>query len=229
MVKRQASRLGPLHHELQQLRFLEDAQDQFAVPDVVDGQRWLVVSVAPVDLGHLVVLVADGFALAQQRLRDAFQAERWKTPYRRPQRLDAVDDDTARSGGKEIALLARMGPPCDGLALPAQQQRGAMLVSRLLQHPQVELDDAPAHDDVRVVARKPVVQAVDHGLAGGQVDERKVQGLRGRKRFCGRLAQHVDHALWHAVQRNGIELPVFAGLYVQRHELQHRAIVGLVA
>ena len=230
VVRGQAGGVSPLHHKLQQLRLLKDAQNQLAVADVVNGQRRFVVAVAPVDLGHLVVGIANGLALTQQRLRDAFQAERRENPHGGAQRLDAVHDQAARGGCEEIALLARMGAPLDWLALAAQQQRRGALVCRLLQHAQVKLDDTPAHDDVRVVAREPVVQAFDHGLAGRQVHKCKVQRLGGFSAFgriLRRLAQHKDHALWHAVQRDGVQRTGLAGLDVQGHTLEHWAIVRI--
>ena len=64
----QACRLCSLQHERQQLQFVEDAQDKRAVADVVAGQRWLVFLVAPLDLGHLVVGIADLLALTEQFL-----------------------------------------------------------------------------------------------------------------------------------------------------------------
>ncbi|MOA36826.1 hypothetical protein D3C78_1583720 [compost metagenome] len=65
VVGLQACGLGPLQDELQQLGFLEDAQNQFAIADVVDGQGGFVLLIPALDLGHLVVSVAYGLALAQ--------------------------------------------------------------------------------------------------------------------------------------------------------------------
>ena len=62
----QACGLGSLQYERQQFEFVEDAQDERAVADVVAGQRRLVFLVASLDLGHLVVGIADLLALAEQ-------------------------------------------------------------------------------------------------------------------------------------------------------------------
>ncbi len=227
MVGLKAGGLGPLHHELQQLGLVEDPQHQLAVPDVVERERGLVFLVAPLDLRHLVVLVADGLAFTEQRLRDGLQAEGRKAPHRGLERVDAVDDDPARRRREQVALLARMGPPFDRAALPPQQELHAAVVGRLLQHAQVELDDVPADDDVRVVPLEPVVELFDHGLAGRAIDQRKGHGfVRPGWRLWRRLAQHEDDALRRAVQRNRIERFVLARLDVQRHDLQHGTVFG---
>jgi len=68
MIHLQTRRLGSFEHEGQQLQLVEDAQHERAVLDVVAGQRRLVFLVAPLDLGHLVIGIADLLALAQQGL-----------------------------------------------------------------------------------------------------------------------------------------------------------------
>ena len=212
-----------LHRKLQQLGFFKDAQHQLAVANVVEGEGGLVMLKPPLDFCHLVVFVADVLAFAKQLLRNVLQTERRKAPDRCAQRFDAVDDCTPRHGRKQIVLLARMGAPCDGFALSPQKQWRRAVVRRFLQHAQVELNDVPANDDVRVIACEPFVEVVDHLLACRAIDQS--ESLRG-DRFDRRLAQHEHHALGHAIQCNRIEILMLAGLDVQRHHLQHGPVAG---
>jgi len=207
----------------------EDAQHQLAVADVVERECGLVFLVAPLDFRHLVVVVADGLAFAEQRLRDGLEAERRKAPYGSLERIDAIDDHAAGRGREEVALLARVRAPFDGPALPPQEERHAAVVGRLLEHPQVELDDVPADEDIRVVPLEPVVELLDHRLAGRAIDEREVHGLgwfAWRAGFTRRLAQHEDDAVRQTIQCNGIKRLVLARLDVQGHHLQHRPVLG---
>jgi hypothetical protein len=92
MIHLQTRRLRPLQYESQQLQFSEDAQHQCAVADVVAGERRLFFLIAALDLGHFVVGISDLLALAEQFLRDRFEAERRKAMliYRRTSNLRAV-------------------------------------------------------------------------------------------------------------------------------------------
>ena len=223
MVDLQTRCLRPLQHKGQQLQFVEDAQHECAVADVVAGQRWLVVLVAPLDLGHLVVGVADLFAFTQQLLRHRFEAERSKAPHARPQRFNAIDHHAPGHGREQVALAARVSAPCDGPPLAPQQQRHGVGIGGLLQHPQIELDHVPADDDVGVVGRKPGIELLDHVLASGAVDQPEI--LRWRCRLCG-LPQHEHHPVTCTVECDRVQLFGGAGLDVQRHHLQRRAPIG---
>ncbi len=82
--------------------------------------------------------------------------------------VDAVDDHPAGHGREQVALLARMGAPFNGPPLPPQKELRPALVGCLLKHSQVELDDVPADDDVRVVSLEPVVELSIMALRVGQ-------------------------------------------------------------
>ncbi|MNZ47120.1 hypothetical protein D3C78_648260 [compost metagenome] len=94
-IGRQSRDAGPLQQEGEQLGLGEDPRDQFAILEVVCGQRRFVLGEHAIDFVHALVRVVDGLALAEQGLRDVFQAERGKAPGRRTQGLDTVDDQAA--------------------------------------------------------------------------------------------------------------------------------------
>ncbi len=68
-IGRQTRYRGALQQERQQLRLLEDARHQFAIVQVIAGQRRLVLLEHAVDGVHAVVGVVDRLAFAEQRLR----------------------------------------------------------------------------------------------------------------------------------------------------------------
>ena len=154
-VGRQTGDAGALQQEGQQLGLGENPRDQFAVLEVVAGQRRFVLGEHAVDFVHALVRVVDRLALAEQGLRDVFQAERGETPGRRTQGLDAVDDQAAGGRG-EVVVAAAVFAPLHFLAATPQFQRHRQAPGVFVQHPQVELHDVPADDRVGVDAGQTI-------------------------------------------------------------------------
>ncbi len=90
----------------------------------------------------------------------------------------------------------------------------------LMQQAQVELDQVPADDCIRVVLGHPMVEAGQHVGAVGAVVQVEVEAI---SRAVGR-PEHVHLALTTAFQGNAVKLAPLAGLDVQRHQAQRRAI-----
>ncbi|MDR6355526.1 hypothetical protein Q3H58_002197 [Pseudomonas psychrotolerans] len=221
-LQRQAGDAGPLQQEAQQLGLLEDAGDQLAVHQVVARQGALLAGEHPIDGGHTVVGIVDGLAFAQQGTGNVLQAVGGKHPGRGLERLHPIDDRPPGQQGKELAPLAA-GFVAIILGRPAPQVQGhAQFAGVLVEHADVELQHAPADDDVGIVARQPGVEAFEQGGAVGDIFQVEVQSYL----FAGRRTEHVHLALAAAVQADAVELAALAGLDVQRQGAQLRAVVG---
>ncbi len=92
----------------------------------------------------------------------------------------------------------------------------------LMQHAQIELDNVPADNRVRVVQRQPLVKALEQLRAGIAIVELKIQRLVATIDW----AQHVDLALTTALQRNRIQLAAGRGFDIQRDQLQVGTVIG---
>ncbi|MCY1501293.1 hypothetical protein D9M68_353600 [compost metagenome] len=219
-VGRQPRDRGAFQQERQQLRLLEDARHQLAIAQVVARQRRLVLLEHAVDGIHAVVRIADRLALAEQRLRHRFQAERRETPRGRAQRLDAIDDQPARRAG-EIVLLRVVLAPFHLRAAAAEAQRQLAPPRMLDQHAQVELDQVPADDRIGVVMGQPLVQPLQQLRPCRAVFKREIDGGR----FLRRSAEHIDLALAAAFERNRIQLAEGVGFDIERHQPQRGPVV----
>ncbi|MNI40638.1 hypothetical protein D3C73_948690 [compost metagenome] len=133
-IGRQTGDAGPLQQEGEQLGPGKNPRDQFAVLEVVFGQRRFVLGEHAIDFVHALVRVVDGLALAEQGLRDVFQAERGETPGRRTQGLDTVDDQAA-SRRCEVVITAAVFAPLHFLAATPQFQRHRQAPGVFVKHP----------------------------------------------------------------------------------------------
>ncbi|MNI50084.1 hypothetical protein D3C73_1047260 [compost metagenome] len=163
-IRRQAGDTGPLQEKREQLGLGENPRDQFAVLEVVGGQRRLVLGEHAVDFVHALVRRADRLAFAEQGLRDIFQAERREAPGGRAQGFDAIDDQPPGGRG-EVMVAAAMFAPLHLFTAAPQPQRHRQPSGVFVQHAQVELHDIPADDRVRVMAGKPFIELFQQGGA----------------------------------------------------------------
>lgn len=105
-------------------------------------------------------------------------------------------------------------------ALAPQGQRHLQQLGVFMQQAQVELDQVPADDGVRVMLGDPLVEAGEQRSAVGTVVQVEIEAGGGA---VGR-AKHVHLPLAAAFQGNAVQLTPLAGLDVQRHQAQRRAI-----
>ncbi len=133
-IGRQTGDRGALEQKGQQLRLGKDARHQFAVLDVVTRQRWLVLGEHAVDFVHALIRCVDGLAFAQQGLRDVFEAERWKTPGRRAQCLDPVDDQPPAHFGKKVVVATAVLTPAHCFTATPKLQRHLQALGMLMQN-----------------------------------------------------------------------------------------------
>src|SRR5262249_20155877 len=160
------------------------------------------------DLGHAAIGIVDRLALAQQSLRHILQAEGGKAPHRRTQGLDAVDHDAAGCRREEIPALYAMFAPIDRPPLASDRQRDTQFVGMFLQDAQIELDDAPADDHIRIMHLEPLRQLLQHVLAIGAIIELEIEFDLGP--VC--WPQHIDLTLPAALESDRIELAAKTGL-----------------
>lgn len=107
-----------------------------------------------------------------------------------------------------------------GRAIAPQCQWYLQQLGVLMQQAQVELDQVPADDCIRVMRGHPLIEAGQHLGAVGAVVQVEVKSI---SRAIDR-AEHVHRALATAFRGNAVQLTPLAGLDIQRHQAQRRAI-----
>ncbi|MNH15902.1 hypothetical protein D3C79_755270 [compost metagenome] len=115
---------------------------------------------------------------------------------------------------------AAVGAQGHGSAIAPEGQRHVQLPGVFVQQAQVELDQVPANDRVRIVLGQPLVEAQQQLAAVGaelQVEVQVGDAHLGR-------AQHVDLTLAATFEGDAVELAAFAGFDVQRHQAQRRTV-----
>src|SRR5690349_7708726 len=89
------------------------------------------------------------------------------------QGVDAVNHQAAGDRGKKSLRLDRVFSPIDRLAVAAPVQRDPAGIGVALQNPEVELNEVPSSDNVRVMPRDPLIELFKDLPDTGAVDERE--------------------------------------------------------
>ena len=221
--------LCPAQCKFGQFCVVENLRDQTAILDVVGGKARTIVTEQPVNLGDFIDAARTAlrfaaqvvFPASQQAVGHGFQLEAFETPERRPQPIDAVEHHAARYPRHPCAARVLGLQHGRAIATTPGGELDTQGPAAALDQIQVEIDDVPSDDKIRIRACQPGEELYQQRFfIGAGVDPRAVQ-------LDGSVGDHEDDGAIVAVYGDGVQLPrQTVALHVERYLHQSRAVGG---
>jgi hypothetical protein len=145
------------HH----IQFLHDLEREPGVGARIKRERRQIMAVIVRDLGDAITDVpGNGLSLAENLARHSVERVIVHAYEGTAQQVDAVEHEAARNARLAAAEIAFGFADANAPYVPAQRKEMAHALSNALQYRQVEIDDVPTRQHIRIKASNPVTECL---------------------------------------------------------------------